>query len=68
MADDIEMDEFHAAGEIGQKILEAAARLEPIDRVTPGAMARYNFGMDGVTYGVVVTVVSRENETGAKPA
>jgi hypothetical protein len=60
MGDDVEMDDFQAALEIGEKILEAADRLEPVDRVTPGAQAHYKFSVEGVTFAVVLAVAGRE--------
>lgn len=60
MAEEAEMDGFEAALEIGEKILEAADRLEPVDRVTPGAQAHYKFSVDGVTFAVVLAVADRE--------
>ncbi len=62
MDEDVEMDSFNAALEIGEKVLEAADRLEPVDRVTPGAQAHYKFSVDGVTFALVVTVVERETK------
>lgn len=63
MDEDVEMDSFDAALEIGEKVLEAADRLEPVDRVTPGVQAHYKFSVDGVTFAVVLTVVERERST-----
>lgn len=68
MAEDVETDDFEAALEIGEKLLEAADRLEPVDRVTPGAQAHYKFSVDGVTFAVVVTVATRETQSSAEPA
>lgn len=61
MADGEEMlDDFEAQLDLGAKVMEMADRLEPVDRVAPGAEGTYSFSFDGVTFRLVMTVVDRE--------
>lgn len=59
-ADEKLLDDFEAALELGQKVMEMAERLEPVDRVTPGAQAAWRFMIDGVHYKLVMAVDERE--------
>jgi hypothetical protein len=45
--------------EIGEKIVEMAERVRDMDRITPGAVARWGFEMDDVRYGVRICVEPR---------
>jgi hypothetical protein len=39
-----------AAAMLGDKVIEMADRLRPVDRAAPGSIATYVFEMDGVTF------------------
>lgn len=62
MSEEETLDDFEAQLDLGAKVMEMADRLEPVDRVTPGAQGTYAFSMDGVTYRLVMTVVDRETK------
>lgn len=68
MSHEQELDDFQAAVDIGQKVIEMADRLEPVDRVTPGAQATWKFSIEDIEYSVVLTVVSRDAGSKADPA
>ena len=51
--------EFDAACAIGEKLIEMADRLKPVDGVVPGSQAKWAFEMDDVRYGVVMAVARR---------
>ncbi len=66
--DEQELDEFQAALELGEKLMEMADRLEPIERIQPGAQATWAFHIDGVRFSLVLSVASRGSNNTAEPA
>lgn len=58
MAEDL--DDYAAAYAIGEKVLEMADRLSPVDRVVPGSRANWALEVDGVRYSLVMSVEARD--------
>lgn len=60
MTDDTdELFDYEAAAEVGGKILEMCDRLDPVEKITPGARATWVFFVDDVNYKVTLEVHSR---------
>lgn len=48
--------DFDDAARIGFKVVEMADRVRVVDKVTPGAQAKWGFEIDDIAYDVVITV------------